>query len=282
MRGQALFRLVPLQPSERDAAVDAQQAVDTATARRDAADLKVQRAVRLVKDGSVSRRTLEEAQAELAVAEADLKAARGRVALAERSGASSGGVVIEAPESAIVQNVHVRDGQTVAGGAPLIELARLETVWVRVSVYAGEATAIETNAAAQVLPLGGDADAEGPSARPITAPPSADPSTAGVDLYYALPNPNQRFRPGERVSVRLPRRDTQTGLVVPKAALLHDAFGGTWVYVVTGPRVYTRQRVVVTDISGPFAVLSQGPAPGARVVTDGAAELFGVEFGAGK
>jgi RND family efflux transporter MFP subunit len=281
-RGQTLFRLIPIQPSERDAAVDAQQAVDTATARRDAADLKVQRAARLVKDGSVSRRQLEEAQAELAVADADLKAARGRVTLAARSGASSGGVVIEAPESAIVQNVHVHDGQTVAAGALLIELARLATVWVRVPVYAGEVTAIDTRAAAQVLALGGDAGAEGQSAQPITAPPSANASTAGVDLYYALPNSNQRFRPGERVSVRLPRRETQSGLVVPKAALLHDAFGGTWVYVVTGPRVYTRQRVVVSDISGDAAALSQGPAPGARVVTDGAAELFGVEFGAGK
>ena len=74
----------------------------------------------------------------------------------------------------------------------------------------------------------------------------------------------------------------ETGLVVPKAALLHDAYGGTWVYVVREPQVYSRQRVVVTDISGPLAVLSQGPVEGMRVVTDGAAELFGVEFGAGK
>jgi hypothetical protein len=35
-------------------------------------------------------------------------------------------------------------------------------------------------------------------------------------------------------------------------------------------------------MSGPLAVLSLGPEPGAHVVTDGAAELFGVEFGAGK
>ena len=140
LRGQTLFRLVPIQPSERDAAVDAQQAVDTTTARRDAAVLKVQRAERLVKDGSVSRRALEEAQAELAVAEAELKAARERVALATRSGTSSGGVLIEAPETAIVQNVHVRAGQTVAAGTPLIDLVRLATVWVRVPVYAGEAS----------------------------------------------------------------------------------------------------------------------------------------------
>jgi hypothetical protein len=64
--------------------------------------------------------------------------------------------------------------------------------------------------------------------------------------------------------------------------LLHDAYGGTWVYVVRAPRIYARQRVVVTDVTGNLAVLSQGPATGARVVTDGAAELYGVEFGAGK
>jgi multidrug efflux pump subunit AcrA (membrane-fusion protein) len=199
-----------------------------------------------------------------------------------RSGASSGGVAIEAPESAIVQNVHVREGQAVAAGTVLIELVRLTAVWVRVPVYAGEAGAIDKSAPAQVQALGESPDAASLSARPIAAPPSANAATAGVDLYYALENPNSRFKPGERVSVRLPRRETETGLVVPKAALLHDAYGGTWVYVARQPQVYARERVVVTDIVGSLAVLSQGPAVGARVVTDGAAELFGVEFGAGK
>jgi hypothetical protein len=40
--------------------------------------------------------------------------------------------------------------------------------------------------------------------------------------------------------------------------------------------------VAVEDISGATAILARGPAVGARVVTDGAAELFGVEFGVGK
>jgi RND family efflux transporter MFP subunit len=281
-RGQMLFRLMPIQPSERDATVDAQQAAETASARREALALKVQRAERLVKDGAGSRRALEEAQAELAVAEADLKAARDRIALATRSGTSQGGVVLESPDTAIVQDVHVREGQAVAAGAPLIDLVRLATVWVRVPVYAGEAASIDASAPAQVLLLGEAPDAEGVLARPIPAPPSADAATAGVDLFYAMANLNERFRPGERVAVRLPRRESDTGLVVPKAALLHDAYGGTWVYVAREPLVYSRQRVVVTDVSGPFAVLSQGPAEGMRVVTDGAAELFGVEFGAGK
>jgi RND family efflux transporter MFP subunit len=281
-RGQVLFRLVPIQPSERDADVDAQQAAETAAARRTAAALRVQRAERLVKDGAGSRRAWEEAQAELAIAEADLKAARGRVVLGGQSGTSQGGVVIEAPEGGVVQAVHVHAGQAVAAGAPIVDVVRLGTVWVRVPIYAGESGGIDTRASAEVLPLGERSDSAGVPARPIPAPPSANAATAGVDLYYAMPNPGQRFRPGERVAVRLPRRGAEDSLVVPKAALLHDAYGGTWVYVVRQPQVYARQRVVVTDISGADALLSLGPPVGSMVVTDGAAELFGVEFGAGK
>ena len=88
------------------------------------------------------------------------------------------------------------------------------------------------------------------------------------------------------MSVRLTRRSEVSAkaaaLVVPKAALLHDAYGGTWVYVARDPQVYARVRVVVADIIGNLAVLTIGPPVNARVVTDGAAELFGVEFGVGK
>jgi len=37
--------------------------------------------------------------------------------------------------------------------------------------------------------------------------------------------------------------------------------------------------VEVSRIAGDRASLARGPAPGARVVTAGAAELFGTEFG---
>jgi RND family efflux transporter MFP subunit len=283
-RGQLLFRLVPLPAAERESPVLAQQAIDTATARRDAAARKVQRAEQLLKDGAGSRRQLEEAQAELGIAEAELKAARDRRALAVRSGTSEAGVRLEAPMSGVIQAVHVRDGQTVSAAAPLVDLVRTDSVWVRVPVYAGESRDIDPAAPARVLSLGDPHDAEGAVAKPIPAPPSANATTAGVDHYYAMSNtgPGPRFRPGERVAVRLTRRESTTGVVVPTAALLHDAFGGTWVYVAREPQVYARVRVGVADISGNMALLSAGPPVNARVVTDGAAELFGVEFGVGK
>lgn len=294
-KGQLLFRLVPLPATERESPVLAQQAIDTVTARRDAAAKKAQRAAQLLTDGAGSRRQLEEAQAELAVAEAELKAARDRRTLATRSGTTEAGVRLDAPQNGVVQAVHVREGQTVSSAAPLLDLVQLATVWIRVPIYAGESKDIDAKAPAHVLSLSDRPDADGSRAQSIAAPPSANPSTSAVDLYYAMSNSGQRFRPGERVSVRLTRRGSDAGvnaagaesgapaaLVVPKAALLHDAYGGTWVYVARDPQVYARVRVVVADIVGNLALLSVGPPVNARVVIDGAAELFGVEFGVGK
>jgi hypothetical protein len=66
---------------------------------------------------------------------------------------------------------------------------------------------------------------------------------------------------------------------VPLAAVVYDRGGATWVYTVTAPRTYVRQRVTVALVAGDLAILSAGPAPGTEVVTVGAAELLGSEYG---
>jgi hypothetical protein len=45
---------------------------------------------------------------------------------------------------------------------------------------------------------------------------------------------------------------------------------------------FVRRRVEVVRVADGRAVLSFGPKVGTPVVTGGAAELFGTEFGAGK
>ena len=69
--------------------------------------------------------------------------------------------------------------------------------------------------------------------------------------------------------------------VVPYSALLYDAKGDTWVYTNPAPLTYMRERVTVDYIEGDQAVLTDGPPEGTPVVTVGAAELYGTEFGVG-
>ena len=241
--GQMLFRLVPLQPSERDAAVDAQQAVETATARRDAAALKAQRAERLVKDGAGSRRALEEAQAELAVAEAELKAARDRVALARAAAATSPAAsIIEAPETAIVQDVHVREGQTVAAGAPLIDLVRLDDrLGARAGLRGRSAGHRSQGAPRRCWRSASAPMREGQRAQPIPAPPSADAThrrrrsrTTRCPIRTSGSGRANASRCGCRAVRRRPASSSR------RRRCSTMRIGGTWVYVVREPQVYTR------------------------------------------
>ena len=86
------------------------------------------------------------------------------------------------------------------------------------------------------------------------------------------------------------RLDIQTALVqvessgtqqtvIPYAAVLYDPNGETWTYTSPEPLVFVRQDFSVDHIEGDLAVLLDGPPPGTAVVTVGATELWGIEYG---
>lgn len=281
-KGQVVLALVPLAPIERDARVEAERVAAEAAGRQEMVAKRAARARELAKDGAGSLRAAEEADADLAVADAALKAARDRLALAERGVTAAGAIGLEAPQAGVLRALFASPGQTVGAGAALFDVVSLDTVWLRVPVFAGDVATVDRAAAAEVVALGTPPGTPGRPALPITAPPTADATSAGVDLFYRLGNADAGLRPGQRVTARLPLRSGGVHLVVPRAAVLFDALGGTWVYEARDGGVFTRRRVTIIDSAGDVVVLGQGPAPGTRVVTTGAAELFGTEFGVGK
>jgi multidrug efflux pump subunit AcrA (membrane-fusion protein) len=159
---------------------------------------------------------------------------------------------------------------------------KFDPIWVRVPVYAGETSQLALDQPAEVLPLNEVQKTRGHSARPVTAPPTATLLAATVDLYYELANPEGRLRPGERMTVRVKLQGGAEQRVVPWSAVMHDIYGGTWVYENTAPLVYVRRRVQVRYVVDDLAVLENGPPVGAQIVTTGVVELFGTEFGFAK
>lgn len=70
------------------------------------------------------------------------------------------------------------------------------------------------------------------------------------------------------------------GLEIPYGALIYTAEGDSWVYTNPEPLVYIRAQVVVERIDGNTVRLREGPPAGTKIVTLGAAELYGAEFDA--
>ena len=100
-----------------------------------------------------------------------------------------------------------------------------------------------------------------------------------IHLYYQVENRDQHLRPGQRVGVTLPLKGAETSLVVPRSSLVRDAHGGSWVYVNVAPHTYARSASSSIASSENLAALLRGPKVGAKVVSQGAAELYGAEFG---
>lgn len=279
--GQALMRLVALPPDLARTGLD----VSVAGARLRQAQAEADRVAALYTDRLVSGRDQERAQADLAAARAALELATGQQRAgrggARRDASGLDALTIAAPDGGIVRTVSVGPGQAVAAGAVLVEIARLDRLWIRVPVYAGDAGRVARSREAAVHGLGGSQSGPVLRATPVSAPPSADPAAASVDLFYEVQG--STLRPGERVGVTLPLSGTEErALVVPLTAIVRDMSGGAWVYERTDSLTFTRRRVEVVRVVDGRAVLAAGPARGARIVTAGAVELFGTEFGAGK
>ncbi len=68
---------------------------------------------------------------------------------------------------------------------------------------------------------------------------------------------------------------------IPYDAVLYDPSGRAWAFVNTEGLTYVRQPLTIDHIDARTAFLSAGPAAGARVVTQGATELYGAETGVG-
>jgi hypothetical protein len=106
--------------------------------------------------------------------------------------------------------------------------------------------------------------------------PSRIVPVQGTNLSRVILTPQAVQRIGLQTT---PVQQLQTATAVPLAAVLYLSDGTTWVYTVIGTRTYVRQSVTIARTSGDMAMLQAGPSPGTAVVTTGAAELLGSEYG---
>jgi hypothetical protein len=69
------------------------------------------------------------------------------------------------------------------------------------------------------------------------------------------------------------------GIVVPYSAVVYEPDGSSWVYVQQEAHTYQRAAITIASISRDRVTATVGPRPGTLVVSQGAAELVGVETG---
>ena len=100
-----------------------------------------------------------------------------------------------------------------------------------------------------------------------------DQTTGTVTIRARFPNPNSILLPGMFVSAQFAQAIDTSAFLVPQPAITRDPKGNATLWVV-GAGNRAAQRVVVADrTQGAYWVVTQGLAPGEKVITQGTANL---------
>ena len=243
------------------------------------ARLQEQRYRDLVDDKAVSRQEYDNAKASFLQADAEVAAAK---AALERTRLNLGYATVTAPISGRIGRALVTEGALVGQNetTPLATIQQLDPIHADVTQSTRELNALRRALRAGELQQVGDGQARATliqddgSAYPLPgkllfSDISVDPSTNQITLRSEFPNPDLDLLPGSYVRVRLEQAVQPKGLSVPQRAILRDSAGVPKVLVVDQQARVSDRQVVLGSAQGDRWVVSEGLAPGERVVVEG-------------
>ena len=248
-QGDVLAGLVPTVSSVERGSVQQQLAeIDGNIAQ---AEQKVSRLGKLV--GSVPQAEIDQARAEL-------------TALRERRKALSpslfGQEQLRAPVSGIIASANVRAGQVVDAREVLFEIVDPDKVWIEAI---GFASVDEKSITA--------ASVGGQDSAPIElkflgrAPELKQQSQP---LLFSVEKPGSGLAIGKSVTVVARLKATQPGIVLPEAAVVRAGNGLPQVWTKSNPERFVAKPVRTEPLDGQRVLITDGLAPGLRIVTEGA------------
>ena len=97
---------------------------------------------------------------------------------------------------------------------------------------------------------------------------SVDPGTGTITLRAEFPNPDNILLPGMFVRTELPQGTMEKALLVPQRAVMREANGTPYVYVVEDGKIAIR-RLVTHRTQGQNWIIEEGLKPGEKVVIEG-------------
>jgi membrane fusion protein, heavy metal efflux system len=274
--GQVLGRLEPRLAAGSDRATLEAEAAE-AHADVEGARVDQLRAERLLAERAVPARRVEDARRATVVAEARLRAAEARLTQRDETlrtggGAASGNAfALRAPIGGRLAEVMVTLGASYDEGAPLFRIVRTDRVELEVQVPAANvATARQADGVALELP--GVPTALQLDPHHVHDSGVIDPMSRALALQMEINNPGEQLLVGQTGTAVLYTRERRRVPTVPSAAVLMEA-GRPYVFVQLGGEQFVRRYIEISSRDGDLVGVTNGIAPGERVVTRGAYDV---------
>ena len=248
-----------------------------AQAAADIARFNAERAEKLIGSKVISEQELVSARAVVQQAEADIGVAEARVAGAEVKLAYAR---ITSPIEGRIGKSTVTRGALVTGDqeAPLATVQQLDPIYVdltrsanellelRRELSSGAARKTEDIPVSIILEDGTPYAREGKLAFTDVA---VDPMTGSYALRVVVPNPDSLLMPGMYVRAIVSNAVLDRGLLVPQQGVTRDAKGNASAMVVTADGTVEQRAVQLSRTVGDQWLVSSGLFEGDRVIVEG-------------
>ena len=258
--GQVLVRM---DATEYQARVEqARGNLNAALAQRDIANKTRDNNRALLEKGFISRNAFDNAASQLAVAEANVEAARGALDQVKKL---LNDTVIRAPITGLIASRSVQPGEKVSPDNRLLEIVNLDLMEMEASVPTNDIARVVVGQQVR-LRIEGLPDAF--SGRVTRINPATQPGSRSILVYVQIANPQHIVRVGMFAEAQLSLLTKTNVLALPQSAIHKDSNGAT-VYVIDNGKLL--KAPVTLGIEGrsgetPLVEISGGLAFGAQVV----------------
>lgn len=242
----------------------------TAQARLQLAQQALERKRRLAGERIVAQRDVQEAEAAVASAEADMRSSRSTLQALDAAGntSESSQLSLRAPISGTVIERTALRGQLAEPAQPLFKIADLSTVWLSVHAFERDAVRLQTGKTAKVtLPaLPGQTF----QAKVTLIGNQVDASSRTVPVRIAIANSSGLLRLGMSATAWVPLGESSQQVITVPAVSVQRIENQWYVFIPkTQDTFELRQVGRGRDLDGEVEIVS-GLKPGETVVVDGA------------
>ena len=276
-----------------DELVKARSDADAARKARDAARIVVESRTKLLQEGAIAKRLVDEAavaytqadsnyqtaqkhlesmqnvgrREEVKTAAGGMDSARGKFQAAEAQLQYS---QIRSPIAGVIADRAIFAGEMASAGSAVLTVMNISSVIARLNIPQAQAAFVKRGQTASVAATDSDIQVVG---KVTVVSPAVDPQTTTVEVWVQAPNPGERLRPGGTVKVAIQAGVVPDAIVVPAAAILPAQEGGSAVMVVGADSVAHEHKVEIGVRDGDKVQIVSGVDAGMRVVTEGGVGL---------
>ena len=281
-KGQLLFTIDPAQFNADLEAAKAQLASHKAQLTQ--ASEQLRRYQKLVHEGAATASELENWQAQVDVAKADMQHDKAAI---DQAKLNLSYTQIKSPMDGVIGKTHQNQGAYVSptGNSLLAIVRKVDPIYVNYSVSEAELLRWQTMIRSRRIKLPADGklhvrliladgstypdpqDKEAKLGKVDYIGVTVDPSTGTADIRAVVPNPLGELRPGQYVNVTLLGARQSDTVLVPKVAVLETPSGAS-VYTVDKDNKVEPNVVQLGDWYKKQWVIKSGLKPGQRVLVD--------------